>query len=74
MEIMTLEEFAKDAGVEVFECGPGWDGKYGYKEKDWEGCRVNGFRTPLACYKNWLECKVGKQTAKAILKLLRRAR
>ena len=32
---MTLEEFAKDAGVIIVDCGPGWGGKIGYKEKEY---------------------------------------
>jgi hypothetical protein len=71
---MTLEEFAKDAGVEVFECEPGWGGKYGYHETGSPWHLVNGLRSEAACYKDWLKEKFGEQTSKAIVKLLRRAK
>lgn len=71
---MTLEEFAKDAGVEVFECEPGWGGKWGYKELNYRNVTVCGCKTKTACYKDWLACKFGERTAAAIIKLLRRTK
>jgi hypothetical protein len=70
---MTLEEFAKDAGVSIIDCGEGWGGRLGYTEIDFPNCSTCGFKTEKAAYKSWLEDKFGKQTAKAILKLLKKA-
>ena len=69
---MTLEEFAKDAGVSIVDCGEGWGGRLGYTESDYPNSSTCGFRTEKAAYKAWLEDKFGKHTAKAILKLLRK--
>jgi hypothetical protein len=70
---MTLEEFAKDAGVKIVDCGKGWGGKIGYKEDEFPNHTTCGFKTEKAAYKSWFEDRFGKQTAKAILKLLKKA-
>lgn len=70
---MTLEEFAKDAGVIIVDCGEGWGGRIGYKEKEYPNCTTCGFRTEKAAYKSWFEDRFGKDTTKAILKLLKKA-
>lgn len=69
---MTLKEFAIESGVTVFECEPGWGGKYGYTESQFPQSRVNGFRSQKACYEDWFKCKFGEQTAKALMKLLKK--
>ena len=68
---MTEEEFAKEAGVIVHKCGKEWGGEYGYTETGWRNAKINGLRSEAACYKDWLKCKFGEQTSKAILKLLK---
>ena len=51
---MTLKEFATKAGVEVFECEPGYGGKYGYKEKEFPSASMLGFRSErLATKTGW---------------------
>ena len=67
---MNLEQFAKDSGVEVVDCGSGWDGKYGYVVKGSPNSTYCGYRTEKAAYEAWLTNTFGKQ-AKAIKKLLK---
>lgn len=68
---MNLEQFARNAGVELVECGPEWGGRIGYKTKDHPNCTVAGFRTESAAYKSWLKGTFGDHTAKAVMKLLK---
>lgn len=68
---MKLEQFAKDAGIEIFDCGEGWGGRIGYRSKDHPNASICGFRTTNAAYTHWLDDKFGKHTAKAIIKLLK---
>jgi hypothetical protein len=68
---MNLEQFAKKAGVELVDVGPQWGGgRLGYKESDHPNSVVCGFRTSGGAYKHWLQSTFGKNTAKAVLKLL----
>jgi hypothetical protein len=67
---MTLEEFAKAAGVSIAPCHPEWGGKIAYTEKDHPHSRVCGFRTEAAAYKHWAETTFGPRTYKALKKLL----
>ena len=60
---MTLEEFAKLAGVSVFKCDPEWGGSIGYNSKDYPNSR-----------KSWLEDTFGPTTAKAVLALLKQTK
>ena len=68
---MTLEEFAKSAGVRIVECGPEWGGRIAYKTPDSPNTTWCGFRTERAAYKAWMEGTFGKHAAKAVLKLLK---
>jgi len=68
---MTLEEFAKQAGVVLVDCGSNWGGRIGYRTKDSPNCTFCGHRTEAAAYKSWLKGKFGDHTAKAVLKLLK---
>lgn len=70
---MTLEDFAKQAGVELVECDPEWGGRIAYKLADSPNCRWCGFRTPKAAYKHWLEGTFGERTSKAVLALIKKA-
>jgi len=67
---MTLEEFAKKAGVRVvpseFE-----DGEFDYQEEDSPNTTVTGFSSKNAAYRFWLIETFGKKTAAAIRKLLK---
>lgn len=67
---MNLEQFAKNAGVKIVACDPGWGGRIGYTEKDHPNCTVCGFRTEQAAYKSWLKSAFGKHAARAVVKLL----
>ena len=71
---MTLEEFAKLAGVSVFKCDPEWGGSIGYNSKDYPNSRICGFRSEAAAYKSWLEDSFGPTTAKAVLALLKQTK
>lgn len=66
---MTLEEFAKKAGVILVECKSN-GGKLAYTTVDYPNFSVVGFRTANGAYTNWLESTFGKQTSKAVLSLL----
>ena len=68
---MTLEEFAKQAGMTLIECEPEWGGRVGYKTKDHPNSSVCGYRTAKSAYKGWLNSEFGENNAKAILKLLK---
>lgn len=68
---MNLIEFAKAAGVTIVRCEKEWGGTYGYTEVDSSNCHINGFRTEKTAYIGWLEDKFGKNTSKAVLKLLK---
>lgn len=67
---MTLEEFAKKAGVKLILCGPGYGGKYGYITEDCPNSSVNGFRTEKSALKQWAKDTFGNKTAKALFSLL----
>lgn len=71
---MTLEEFAKRAGVTVHSCDPEWGGKFGYKTTEHPNCRFNGYRSEKAAIDGWLKDKFGNDTAKALLALLKATR
>lgn len=68
---MTLEEFAKKAGVKIIDCGPQWGGRVGYKTADSPNCTMCGYRTVPAAYKGWLKETFGNRTAKAVLELIK---
>lgn len=67
---MKLEQFAKEAGVTIVDCGPGWGGRVGYKMKDHPNSTYCGFRSAQSAYKHWLKGTFGEHTAKAVMKLL----
>lgn len=68
---MTLEDFAKDAGVTLFRCDPEWGGTWGYKSEDYPNTSYCGFRSANAAYKGWAEGTFGKRSTKALLKLFK---
>jgi hypothetical protein len=68
---MTLEQFAKKAGVTIVACDPDWGGRVAYTEKDYPNSTVCGFRSEGAAYKHWLNDKFGPTTAKVLLSLMR---
>jgi hypothetical protein len=67
---MNLEQFAKKAGVEIIDCGPGWNGKFGYRTKDSPNTSFCGYRTINSTYESWLKDTFGIHTAAAIKKIL----
>lgn len=67
---MTLEEFAKKAGVELIACEPEWGGRIAYKTPDAPNCCICGFRNAGAAYKHWLENTFGELAGKAVMSLL----
>lgn len=70
---MTLQQFAKDAGVTVGRCEPSWGGTWSYKCVDTPHCTFAGYKTEQAAYKAWLKETFGAATSKAILKLIKKA-
>ena len=64
---MTLEQFAKKAGVSLLKDGKG----FAYTQADCPHSTVVGFWTPNAAYKGWLSNTFGNRTSKAILSLLK---
>lgn len=73
---MTLEQFAKQAGcvVSMNEDPRGWGGQYQWHTVDYPNCFFAGYKTEAAAYKGWLEGTFGKTTAKAVIKLLKKAK
>lgn len=68
---MTLEEFAKLAGVTVIDCDEGkWGGAFGYKERG-SNSSVCGCESPDHCYRSWLERSFGEDASKAIISMLK---
>ncbi len=70
---MTLKQFADDAGISVFLCGPGWGGRYGWTSAAFPSCSTCGFKTKREARMNWLAGTFGERAAAAILKLMERA-
>lgn len=68
---MTLEDFAKLAGVEVISCGPEWGGRFAYRMKDHPNSTYCGYRTINAAYKAWLVDSFGGSLSKTVLRLLK---
>jgi len=68
---MTLEQFAKSAGVVLTDCDNSWGGKIAFYEKDQPNSLMCGFRSNSAAYKRWLSDTFGLSTGKAVMKLLR---
>jgi len=67
---MTLEDFAKLAGVVVIECdAEKWGGPFGYKERG-SNSSVCGCESPEAAYRSWAERAFGDDAAKALETLL----
>lgn len=72
MASMTLEQFAKKAGVSFRECEPDWGGRVAYTTKGDPRYTVAGFRTEKAALKHWMESTFGKDAAKALSSLLKK--
>lgn len=68
---MTLEQFAKKAGVKLITCGSEWGGTIGYQTVDFPNSSVCGFRTENAAYKHWLQSMFGNKAGKAVISLLK---
>lgn len=68
----SLTKFAREAGVSIFRCGPGWGGRIAYREKDHPRSAVCGFRSAHEAYMHWLVGTFGQTTADALLSLLAR--
>lgn len=66
---MTLEQFCKRAGCEVFDCGPGWGGRFGIRDKGSQSS-VCGYRTKDAAYRGYVRHHCG-QLANQVLSLIR---
>lgn len=69
---MTLEQFAKDAGVIIGRCDKSWGGTWSYSCLDARNCSFCGFRSEQEAYKGWLKDTFGEITSKAILKLMKK--
>lgn len=70
---MTLEQFAKHAGVKIIACDKEWGGVIGYKSSDYPDTAYCGFRTVQAAYKHWLASTFGGRAGKAVISLLKQA-
>lgn len=67
---MTLEQFAKLAGVTVIDCDEDkWGGAFGYKERG-SNSSVCGCESPDDCYRSWLERSFGEDASKALASIL----
>lgn len=68
---MTLEQFAKKAGVVLVACDKReWGGHIGYTEKSSRRYVVAGFKTKRAAYEHWLEATFGEGPGQAVIALL----
>lgn len=67
---MNLKEFATLVGVTVERCDSSWGGTWAYKTADNPNCTWKGYRSEDTLYKAWGEETFGKQTFKALSKLL----
>ena len=67
---MTLEEFAKKAGMRVVP-SEDEDGEFDYQAADSPNTTVTGFGSEKAAYRFWLIETFGKKTAAAIRTLLK---
>lgn len=67
---MNLKDFAAISGVIVSRCDKEWGGTFAYKTLDHPNITTCGYRTEAALYKGWAEETFGKNSFKAILKLL----
>ncbi len=69
---MTLEEFAKNAGVVIIECNTEdtekWDGGFGYTTKSHPNSSYMGSKSKRAAYERWLINTFDEDTAKALHK------
>lgn len=68
---MNLIKFAKMSGVTIIRCDKEYGGTYGYIERNYPSCSTCGYKTEKTAYKGWLEDTFGKDTAKALTKLLK---
>lgn len=68
---MTIEDFAKKAGVVIVSCEPHWGGKFGWKSSIDSNVTNCGFKTEQAAYKNWFYDKFGKECANLVVKLMK---
>jgi hypothetical protein len=69
---MTLEQFAKKAGISLVPCdAKQWGGGIAYQSKDTPNIMTCGFRTERAAYRHWLTNAFGPQLAKAVQTLLK---
>lgn len=67
---MTLEEFAKEAGVKVVP-STYQEGGFDYQEADAPNTTITGFSSKDMAYRFWLIDTFGKTTGYAVLKLLK---
>ena len=70
---MTLEEFAKLAGMEIVVCDKECGGTVGYTTTEYPNCTIAGFRTEKAALKSWLKETFGDRAGKAVIKLLKQS-
>jgi len=48
---LDLAQFASTCGLELFQCGPSWGGKCGYRTDP--TFAICGFRTPASARRHW---------------------
>jgi hypothetical protein len=54
-----LADLARECGVEIVACGPGWGGRFGYKSADAPNVKICGYRTKRSALTGWLEDEFG---------------
>ena len=66
---MDIDRFCKIANVETFDCGPGWGGRFGIREK---GSNVStcGYRTERAAKIAYIKDNCGV-FGEAVVKILK---
>lgn len=68
--MITLRQFANNAGVKIIKSEPGWGGRWSYTTADYPDCVISGFKTVDEARKEWATSTFGEQAAKALFSLL----
>lgn len=68
---ITLEEFARDAGIKLITCDPKeWGGSIGYMSADFPNMSTCGFKTEKSALRHWVKDTFGEKAGKALIRLL----
>jgi len=72
MSKISIQTFAKDAGVVVSRCDKEWGGTWQYQESSYPDSTICGFRTETELYNSWAKETFGEKAFKTLQKLIRK--